>query len=67
MSFSITDGAVGNLIGEISLASYPIILADSLSSLKTNDSFADNAEFEDVGNNFIDFTELNPFGEIDIT
>lgn len=31
------------------------------------DAFADNEEFESIGNNFIDFTEMNPFGTPNIT
>ena len=65
LSFSITSGTVGNLIGERSAASYPITLKDSFTSMDTNDAFADNEEFESIGNNFIDFSEINPFGEVD--
>lgn len=76
LSFSLTSDIVGNLIGERSLASYPITLKDpnvpdsykdSFTTMDTNDAFADNEEFESVGNNFIDFSEINPFGEINIT
>jgi len=76
LSFSLTSDIVGNLIGERSLASYSIALKDpnvpdsykdSFTSMDTNDTFADNEEFESVGNNFIDFSEINPFGEINIT
>lgn len=67
ISFSITDGIVGNLIGEKSVASYAITLKDTFTPIDTNDKFADNEEFESIGNNFIDFTEINPFGEVDIT
>ena len=66
ISFSITDGVVGNLIGEKSEASYAITLKDTFAPIDTNDKFADNEEFESIGNNFIDFTEINPFGEVDI-
>jgi len=67
ISFSITDGNVGNLIGSLSQATYPITLKDSFTPIDTNDAFADNEVFETIGNNFIDFTEINPFGEVDIT
>jgi len=76
LSFSLTSDIVGNLIGERSLASYSIALKDpnvpdsykdSFTSIDTNDAFADNEEFESIGNNFIDFSEINPFGEINIT
>ena len=65
LSFSITSDTVGNLTGERSAASYPITLKDSFTSMDTNDAFADNEEFESIGNNFIDFSEINPFGEVD--
>ena len=67
ISFSVTAGIVGNLVGERSGASYPITLQNSFTSMDTNDEFADNEEFESIGNNFIDFSEINPFGEVDIT
>ena len=67
ISFSITDCVVGDLIGTTSGAAYPITLKDTFTSIDTNDKFANNEEFESIGNNFIDFTELNPFGEVDIT
>lgn len=44
-----------------------IITIDSFENLSTNDRLADNAELENYANNFIDFTESNPFGEIHIT
>lgn len=67
ISFSITDGTVGNVIGETSAATYPITLKDTFEALSTTDPAAQNSEFENIGNNFIDFSEMNPFGEIDIT
>jgi len=67
MSFSITDGSVGNIIGKRSGASYTITLKDSFTPIDTNDKYADNEDFESIGNNFIDFSEINPFGEVDIT
>jgi hypothetical protein len=30
--------------------------------MKDTDPISDNAEFEDIGNNFIDFSISNPFG-----
>lgn len=44
-----------------------VISLDSFENLSTNDKLADNVEFESYGNNFIDFTESNPFGEINIS
>ena len=66
-SFSITGVNVGNLIGVDSEASYAITLKDSFTPMDTNDPNSQNGDFEDIGNNFIDFSEMNPFGEIDIT
>ena len=48
-------------------ASYKITSIDSFSSIDSNDAYADNEDFETIGNNFIDFTETNPFGEVNIT
>ena len=31
--------------------------------LNIKDSYADNLEFETLGDNLLDFTEFNPFGE----
>lgn len=67
ISFSISDGSVGNIIGKRSGASYAITLKDSFTPIDTNDKYADNEDFESIGNNFIDFSEINPFGEVDIT
>lgn len=49
--------------------SYILSAASSSGTLSTSDSdvFADNPEIETTGNNFIDFTESNPFGEPNIT
>jgi hypothetical protein len=49
--------------------SYVIASSSSTGTLATSDSdvFADNPEIETTGNNFIDFTESNPFGEPNIT
>ena len=65
--FRASGGTVGNIIGAKSGASYSIGSLDSFTSLDNNDPYADNEEFESIGNNFIDFSEINPFGEIDIT
>jgi len=53
----------GNIIGVSSGASYPIITTDSFNAIDDNDSFAQNEEFNNIGDNFIDFSELNPFGD----
>tara|TARA_B110001450_G_scaffold141036_1_gene132044 strand:- start:1011 stop:1916 length:906 start_codon:yes stop_codon:yes gene_type:complete len=56
-------GTTGNIIGATSTASYEIASIDAFSSIDSNDPYADNEDFETIGNNFIDFTETNPFGE----
>lgn len=65
--FGVTAGNIGNLIGVDSGASYPITAIDGFATIDDNDSDAQNVDFETVGNNFIDFTESNPFGEINVT
>jgi hypothetical protein len=66
--FAITNGSTpGNIIGAKSSASYAIVALDGFNALDDNDPYADNADFESVGNNFIDFTETNPFGEPNVT
>lgn len=65
--FRTTSGTIGNIIGSSSGASYSIGSQDSFKALDINDPSAENEEFETVGNNFIDFSEINPFGEVNIT
>ena len=67
VSFSITGDSNGNIIGSTSGASYAITLKDTFNNMDEFDAFADNEEFESIGNNFIDFTEMNPFGTPNIT
>jgi hypothetical protein len=65
--FKTTAGTIGNIIGSDSAASYAITTKDSFKTIDDNDPYADNEDFETIGNNFIDFSESNPFGEINIT
>ena len=74
--FNTTSGTTpGNLetvrehetISYLHAGSYPILATDSFGAIDSNDPYADNEDFETIGNNFIDFTETNPFGEPDIT
>ena len=65
--FGITAGNIGNLVGVDSGASYPITGIDGFSTIDDNDGDAQNVDFETMGNSFIDFSESNPFGEINIT
>ena len=54
-------------MGAESGASYAITAIDGFTTIDDKDSDAQNVDFETIGNNFIDFTETNPFGEINIT
>lgn len=62
----LTDNfAVGDtLTGGSSGAAYVIETIDGIEGISSNDEFADNDIFETLGNNFVDFSEINPFGEI---
>jgi hypothetical protein len=66
-SFKTTLGGTGNIIGSDSSASYAITTKDGFKSVDDNDPYAENVDFENIGNNFIDFSESNPFGEVNIT
>jgi hypothetical protein len=65
--FGVTTGSIGNLVGADSGASYPITGIDGFSTIDDNDGDAQNVDFETMGNSFIDFSESNPFGEINVT
>jgi len=65
--FGVTAGNIGNLVGVDSGASYPITGIDGFSTIDDNDGDAQNVDFETMGNSFIDFSESNPFGEINVT
>jgi hypothetical protein len=65
--FAASSGTTpGNIIGSTSGASYIIESTDAFNAIDNNDPYADNVDFETVGNNFIDFTETNPFGMPDV-
>lgn len=61
-SFSITADTIGNLIGSSSGASFVITGEDNFIPMDDVSEFTDNEEFETVGNDFLDLTEINPFG-----
>lgn len=61
-SFSISSDTIGNLIGESSGASFEILSEDDFIPMDDHSEFTDNEEFEVIGNDFVDFTESNPFG-----
>jgi len=65
--FGLTAGNAGNVIGADSGASYAVISTDGFTTIDDNDGAAQNVDFETVGNSFIDFSESNPFGEINVT
>ena len=66
--FAITAGNAGNVISASSPeASYAITGVDGFTSIDDNDPYADNVDFETNANNFIDFTETNPFGLPNVT
>ena len=58
--------AAAYIIGAASGASYIIQSTDAFNAIDNNDPYADNVDFETVGNNFIDFTETSPFGMPDV-
>ena len=63
-NFKPTNGSNGNLVNVSSGAVTPILSLDTFKPIKTSDTYQtdQSSEFEDIGNNFIDFSELNPFG-----
>lgn len=63
-NFKPTIGSNGNLVNVASGAVTPILSLDTFKPIKTSDTYQtdQSSEFEDIGNNFIDFSELNPFG-----
>jgi hypothetical protein len=70
VSFSVTGGSNGDLVGSTSGASYAILSRDSdFKNIDDIDPFADNEEIESFvrEGNFIDFSETNPFGIPDTT
>ena len=69
-TLTVTDGtvnkiAVGDtLVGSKSGATATVASAEDLTSeVYSNDEYNDAADFEAINNNYLDFSELNPFGE----
>lgn len=62
--WQVTAGSYGNLIGTISGASYPITATDGTTGVTEVDAQAQNDVFTTIGDDFVDFSETNPFGEI---
>lgn len=55
------------IVGSESGAEFVITGVDGFTSIDDNDPYADNVDFETNANNFIDFTETNPFGLPNVT
>jgi hypothetical protein len=54
-----------NIVGQLSGASWRIAVRDdTFETLFQDDPGAQNQEFEDLGDDVIDFSEQNPFGEV---
>ncbi|MEK9769266.1 MAG: hypothetical protein VW683_10135 [Betaproteobacteria bacterium] len=62
--WQVTTGSYGNLIGTISRANYPITAIDGTTGVTEVDRQAQNDAFTTIGDDFVDFSETNPFGEI---
>lgn len=69
-TLTVTDGTVnkigvGNtILGSKSGATATVASAEDLTSeIYSNDEFNDAADFEAINNNYLDFSDLNPFGE----
>ena len=56
----VKSGAVGNVGSIVGLSDSPAY------TTYTDDPYDDNSDFEIIGNNFVDFSEINPFGEINL-
>jgi len=69
-TLTVTDGTVNKIkvgdtiVGSKSSATATVASAEDLTSeVYSNDEFNDAADFEAINNNYLDFSELNPFGE----
>ena len=57
--------AVGDVLtGGTSGLSATVTAIDTMDAIDDNDPYADNQDFEDLNSNYIDFSEINPFGEV---
>ena len=64
-TFAPTSAGILNIVGADSGATANVITIDNFNTLD-HDPGAQNTDFETIGGSFIDFTELNPFGEVNI-
>ncbi len=69
-SLTVTDGTVNTLgVGDVITGTKSGAIAtisageDKTSETYSTDAFDDSADFEAINNNYIDFSEFNPFGE----
>jgi len=69
-TLSVVDGTVNKIkigdtiVGTKSAAAATVAAEEDLTSeIYSNDAFDDAADFEAINNNYLDFSELNPFGE----
>lgn len=69
-TLTVTDGTVNkikvgdSIVGVKSAAVATVAAEEDLTSeVYSNDAFDDSADFEAINNNYLDFSELNPFGE----
>lgn len=69
-TLTVTDGTVNKIkvgdtiVGTKSAATATVAAEEDLTSeVYSNDAFDDSADFEAINNNYLDFSELNPFGE----
>ena len=67
---TVTDGTVNTLgVGDVITGTKSGAIAtisadeDKTSETYSTDAFDDSADFEAINNNYIDFSEFNPFGE----
>lgn len=62
-----TGSGIERLVGQKSGGTYPITSIDRMEVLDDRDAIAQNNVFDTIGNDFVDFTETNPFGDITFT
>jgi hypothetical protein len=69
-TLTVTDGTVNKIkvgdtiVGTKSAATATVAEEEDLTTdIYSNDTFDDAADFEAINNNYLDFSELNPFGE----
>jgi len=66
---SIVGGSGNFILGHIltggtSGLSATVQVISNMDAVDDNDPYADNNDFENLNDNYIDFSEINPFGEV---